>query len=74
MITGSVSNLPSSTNTISTIAFSGMSILCVHIQLVPQLAGRLSPLQNCSGFISSYWDRSGAGGDKYEISSINEMT
>lgn len=66
--------IPSSTNTISTIALSGISILCVHIQLVPQSAGRLSPLQNCSGFISSYCDSSGAGGDKYEISSINDMT
>lgn len=66
--------LPSSTKTISTTAFSGISILCVHMQLVPQSAGRLSPLQNCSGLMSSYCERSGAGGDKYEISSIKEMT
>lgn len=66
--------LPSSTSTISTIAFNGMSILCVHMQFGPQSAGRLSPLQNCSGFISSYWEMSGAGADKYDISSISEMT
>lgn len=69
-----VSALPSSTSTISTIAFTGISILCVHIQLAPQLAGRLSPLQNCSGLISSYCDSNGAGGDKYEISSISDIT
>lgn len=51
-----------------------MSILCVHIQFGPQSAGRLSPLQNCSGLISSYWEMSGAGADKYDISSISEMT
>lgn len=55
-------------------AFSGISILCVHIQFGPQSAGRLSPLQNCSGLISSYCDTSGAGGDKYEISSISDIT
>lgn len=66
--------VPSSTKTISTIALSGISILCVHMQLAPQSAGRLSPLQNCSGLISSYCDNSGAGGDKYEISSISEIT
>lgn len=56
--------LPSSTRTISTIAFNGISILCVHMQFGPQSAGRLSPLQNCSGLISSYWEMSGAGADK----------
>lgn len=69
-----VNSLPSSTSTISTIAFTGISILWVHMQLAPQLAGRLSPLQNCSGLISSYWDSNGAGGDKYEISSISDIT
>lgn len=44
------------------------------MQFGPQSAGRLSPLQNCSGLISSYCDSSGAGGDRYEISSISEMT
>lgn len=58
------SKLPSSTSTISTMASRGMSILCVHIQFAPQSAGRLSPLQNCSGFMSSYWDSNGAGADK----------
>lgn len=55
-------------------AFNGISTLCVHMQLAPQLAGRLSPLQNCSGLMSSYCERSGVGGDRYEISSINEIT
>lgn len=51
-----------------------MSILCVHMQFGPQSAGRLSPLQNCSGLISSYCEMSGAGADRYEISSIREIT
>lgn len=66
--------LPSSTNTISTIAFNGISILCVHMQFGPQSAGRLSPLQNCSGLISSYCEMSGAGADRYEISSMRDIT
>lgn len=66
--------LPSSTNTISTIAFNGISILWVHMQFGPQSAGRLSPLQNCSGLISSYCEMSGAGADRYDISSMSEMT
>lgn len=67
-------NLPSSTSTTSTMALSGMSTLWVHMQLGPQSAGRLSPLQNCSGSMSSYCDISGAGGDRYEISSMREIT
>lgn len=63
-------NLPSSTSTTSTTAFSGISTLCVHIQFCPQLLGLLSPLQNCSGFMSSYCERGGAGAAIYEISSI----
>ena len=55
-------------------AFIGISILCVHIQLGPQLAGLLSPLQNCSGLMSLYCDVKGAGGERYEISSMRDIT
>lgn len=65
--------LPSSTNTTSTIAFNGMSTVCVHIQFSPQSGGRLSPLQNCSGGMSCNCEIIGAGGDTYEISSISEI-
>lgn len=65
--------IPSSTNTTSTIAFNGISTVCVHIQFKPQFGGRLSPLQNCSGGMSWICDNIGAGGDTYEISSINEI-
>lgn len=44
------------------------------MQFGPQSAGRLSPLQNCSGLISSYCEMSGAGADRYEISSMSEIT
>ena len=54
--------------------FIGMSTLWVHIQLAPQSAGLLSPLQNCSGGISASWDIGGDGGNVNEISSTNEMT
>uniref|UniRef100_A0A1B0AMH4 Uncharacterized protein n=1 Tax=Glossina palpalis gambiensis TaxID=67801 RepID=A0A1B0AMH4_9MUSC len=60
--------------TTSTTAFNGISILWVHMQFGPQSAGLLSPLQNCSGLISLYCDVNGAGADKYEISSIKEIT
>ena len=66
--------LPSSTRTTSTIALCGMSTLCVHIQLAPQSAGLLSPLQNCSGGISSICDKGGEGGNVKEISSTSDMT
>lgn len=55
-------------------ALSGMSIVCVHMQFGPQSGGLLSPLQNCSGGISSICDRGGAGGDLYDISSIKLIT
>lgn len=55
-------------------AFKGISTLCVHIQFCPQSGGRLSPLQNCSGGISSICDNGGAGGDTYEISSTKLIT
>lgn len=55
--------VPSSTKTTSTIAFSGMSTVCVHIQLAPQSGGRLSPLQNCSDGMSLICDSIGDGGD-----------
>lgn len=45
-------------------AFSGISTLWVHMQLGPQSGGRLSPLQNWFGSISSNWERIGAGGLK----------
>lgn len=54
---------PSSTKTTSTIAFNGMSTVCVHMQLAPQFGGRLSPLQNCSAGMSFIWDSIGDGGD-----------
>lgn len=59
----------SSTRTTSTMAFNGMSTLWVHMQLGPQSGGRLSPLQNWLWSMSSYWERIGAGGDTYDISS-----
>lgn len=59
----------SSTRTTSTMAFRGISTLWVHMQLGPQSAGRLSPLQNWLWSMSSYWDKIGAGGETYEISS-----
>lgn len=67
-------NVPSSTSTTSTMALWGMSTLWVHMQLAPQSAGLLSPLQNCSGGISSIWESGGAGGKVKDISSTKEMT
>lgn len=68
-----VQHSPSSTSTTSTIAFNGMSTLCVHMQFISQFGGRLSPLQNCSAGMSSICEIIGAGGDTYEISSISEI-
>jgi len=67
-------NLPSSTRTTSTTALCGMSTWCVHMQLAPQSAGLLSPLQNCSGGMSSICESGGAGGNVNEISSTREIT
>lgn len=65
--------LPSSTKTISTIAFNGMSTVCVHMQFMPQFGGRLSPLQNCSGGMSCSCESNGDGADTYDISSISDI-
>lgn len=55
-------------------ALYGMSTLCVHMQLAPQSAGLLSPLQNCSGGMSSICESGGDGGNVKEISSTSDIT
>ena len=55
------------------IAFSGMSTVWVHMQFCAQFGGRLSPLQSCSGGTSSICERSGAGAETYEISSMSDI-
>lgn len=67
-------HIPSSTRTTSTTALCGISTWCVHMQLAPQSAGLLSPLQNCSGGMSSICESGGAGGNVNEISSTREIT
>jgi len=66
--------IPSSTRTTSTTALYGISTWCVHMQLAPQSAGLLSPLQNCSGGMSLSCESGGAGGNVNEISSTREIT
>lgn len=55
-------------------ALNGMSTLWVHMQFAPQSAGLLSPLQNCSGGISSICDKRGDGGNVKDISSTKDIT
>ena len=66
-------HVPWSIRMISTIVLYGMSTLCVHMQLAPQLAGLFSPLQNCSGGMSSICEISGADGKVKEISFTRDV-